>query len=455
MRPIEPSSSPRPLPQGGPLPAGQTSPPAGPPLASDRLALSARVEPLPGGMDAVPLLNANHPEIVHGPGVSVSTLPWGGPGHLPHAFSGPFQIFTHHQNRSGRALQQTIWLHNPSDRPVRVKVGASAFATTDSARYLDHGTQVLPDGRGLWASGPGDQAAGAFLRGARAIAAQEIWLAPGASQVVHGAPLPAGNEGTGHFALEAEGQVHAAVVIGEEGEPAARGLARLQEGRLLERNPEDLLPTPPGAKGRLIFGRVSGVQEGSTWRATLSNDAARQAHELRAPRQSHSYLLVGKASNTLGTGQDQAAALLQRYPDTAHAAHGNYGVSYDLRLPVHNRSGGRQELSLHFDSPGTPLPLSRVFRGSLLLSWTDAQGRAHDRVVHVSQKAGELGRFPLLRLELPPEARASIRVRFVYPANSTPPHALRVSSEPAPQGPKAWLRGPQEALAWLQSWWPR
>lgn len=399
--------------------------------------VAAPMLPLPGGMNSVPLLNANHPEIVHGEGISVSTMPWAGKAHLKEAFQGPFQLFTHHQNRSWRNLNQAVVLHNPSDRPVRVKVGPSAMATTSSAPYADHANEVKADGAGRLASGPGDRAAGDFLRGERAIQEAEVWLQPGEFRVVHSKALAPGNEATGHFAFEAEGPVHAAVLLEHRKPTAASVEAKLKQGHLLARNPKDLAPTLPGAPGRLIFGRVSGIQKGSTWEAKLTNDGTKQWHQLKPQGASQSYLLVGKASNTLGTGQDQAAELLKRYPDTAYAAHGNYGVTYDIKLPLKNPSStSAQDVALYFDSPGTSLPLSRVFRGSIELSYQDAQGRPQSKVVHLSQKAGELGTEALLQLNLPPGASQHVGVRFVYPANSTPPHALRVENRPVtgPQG---------------------
>lgn len=403
-------------------------------LPQDRLELSGpaapRMLPLPGGMNTVPLLNANHPEIVRGEGISVSTMPWGGKAHLNQAFQGPFQLFTHHQNRSWTGLHQAVVLHNASDRPVRVKVGPSAMASTHSAPYWDHDNSVKPDGNGRRASGPGDRAAGDFLRGGRAIREEEIVLQPGEFRVAHSKRIARGTEATGHFAFEADGPVHAAVVLEAQEPTAERVEARLKQGHLLARNPKDLAPTKPGAPGQLIFGRVSGVQQGSTWEARLTNDAQQRWHDLKPQGDRLSYLLVGKATNTLGTGQDQAAELLKRYPDTAYAAHGNYGVTYDLKLPLRNPNGQAQEVALYFDSPGTPLPLSRVFRGTIELSYRDAEGRAQVKRVHVSQKAGELGRDPLLKLQLPPGASQEVGVRFVYPANSTPPHALRVENRP-------------------------
>ncbi|MEB3223147.1 MAG: DUF3370 family protein [Candidatus Sericytochromatia bacterium] len=417
-----------------PVPSG--APPAAPPPAAsapragDALTLTTGlngVQPLPGGLDQVPVLNSNHPEIVYGPGVIVSTLPGAGASHLNYPFMGPFEVFTHHQNRSERDLFQALVLHNPGTAPVRVKVGPSAATITNQAPYRDHGPVPAPDPWGMRASGPGDKTAMDFLRGGRAIKADEVVLAPGETRVVHALRLPPGNEGTGAFRFTTEGPVNGAVVIEDAPPTAASVKRRLDAGDLMPRSSHDPIATQPGAPGQLIFGRVAGVQTGAAWRGSLTTDG--EAFRVTDQADSKSWVLVGKRSNTLGTGQDQAAPLARRYGDTAYAAHGNYGVTYDLALPLRNDSQQPREVRLYFDSPGKPLPqLSRVFRGAIAIDVTDAAGRTRTEHVHVSQRAGEVATVPLTTIKLAPGEATSVRVRVVYPANSTPPHALRVET---------------------------
>lgn len=400
------------------------------PRTTDSLNLTPGAQgvlPLPGGLDQVPVLNSNHPEIITGPGIAVSTLPGKG-AHLDYAFRGPFEVFTHHQNRSKRNLFQALVLHNPSDHPVKVQVGPSAASFTDAAPYRDHGGSPASDPWGWRSSGPGDVTAGKFLRGARAIQAESITLKPGETRVVHSLLIPPKNEGTGQFRFTADGPVHGAVVIEDAPPTQASVKARLAAGKLLDRHPEDKLPTPPGAPGQLIFGRVSGVQTGAAWRATATNDGEGKVFRVTAQNTSQSYLIVGKRSNTLGTGQDHAAPLTRRYEDTAYAAHGNYGVTYEVALPVRNEAKDTREVRIFFDSPGQPLPLSRVFRGQVAIDITDAKGRTTTQYVHVSQRAGDKGEAPLTTVQLPPGEGRTIKVRLVYPANSTPPHALRIET---------------------------
>lgn len=397
-------------------------------LSSSRRALPAMAA-LEGGLDRKPMLNSNHPEVLLGPGIAASTLPWGGPAHLNAAFSGAFEVFAHHQNRSGRTLHQAVALHNPGPNPVTVEIGPSASATTADAPFWDHGPVAKADPFGAFASGPGDVVATALLRGERAVEARTITIPPGQTRLLHSRAVPTGNEVTSQFKLSSDGAVHAAVVF-EDAAPTERSVeARLRQGAMLPRNPHDLAPTPPGAPGRVIYGRVSGVQEGASWRAVATNDTAGRRFLADATGE-QSFLINGLAGNTLGTGQVQTAPVVSRYEDTAYAAHGNYGVGYEVELPLANPGGAAREVAIHFDTPGAAAPMSRAFRGTLAVDLPDGS----TRYVHVSQKRGEKGETPLAVVPLPPGAEGTARVRFLYPADATPPHALRlVSRAPKPQ----------------------
>ncbi|HBY81412.1 MAG TPA: hypothetical protein DEG47_31475, partial [Cyanobacteria bacterium UBA11148] len=53
----------------------------------------------------------------------------------------------------------------------------------------------------------------------------------------------------------------------------------------------------------------------------------------------------------MGTNQSQAARMLVRYPDTAYESHGNYGVQYDLSLPLINPTDQPQTVTLTLETP--------------------------------------------------------------------------------------------------------
>lgn len=374
------------------------------------------------------MLNSNHPEKLLGPGIAVSTLPWPGEAHLGRAFDGEFRLFAHHNNASGRTLHQAVALFNPGPEPVTVKIGPSASFTTREAPYRDSHDDAAPDEGGKLISGPGDATAAAVLRGDRAIPATEVVLQPGKVTVLHTKEVPARNEVTSTFVLEASGPVHAAVVFDDAAPTAESVTGRLGKGVRVPRNSEDKPPTPPGQPGQVIFGRVAGVQEGATWSATITNDAARTEFAIGEGPVAGGILLVGKRSNTLGTGQDQAAPLAHRYADAAYSANGNYGVEYVVDLPAVNRSAQSRTLQLHFDTPTPAQGLSRAFRGTVEITTARPGQKPQTTYVHVNQRAGDYGAKPLATLRLSPGESRNIRVRLVYPADATPPHVLRVQA---------------------------
>lgn len=105
----------------------------------------------------------------------------------------------------------------------------------------------------------------------------------------------------------------------------------------------------------MIYSRVSGVQLGSRWTGTLTDPGSPVLSVRSAPV---SWPIAGLELGTLGTGQVQTAELDGFYPGTAWAAHGNYGVEYDLRLPLRNDGTETSVLALALESPrksDTPL----------------------------------------------------------------------------------------------------
>lgn len=241
------------------VPAGPSPRPPGPAHATEAPAArgdahdaAGPVRPLPGGLDDRRIVNSNHPEVVRGPGIALSTLPWAGPAHQDVALEGAFELFAHHQNRAKTPLHQAVVLHNPGPGAVTVGIGPSASYVTREAPYRDTAEDVVGDPDGRLVSGPGDRVATALLRGERAIPAEAITLAPGETRLVHAKAIPAGNEATSQYTFEATGPIHAAVVI-EDAPPTPEGVAaRLRAGQRVAPNPDDKPPAPPGWLDRLL-----------------------------------------------------------------------------------------------------------------------------------------------------------------------------------------------------------
>jgi len=140
---------------------------------------------------------------------------------------------------------------------------------------------------------------------------------------------------------------------------------------------------------------------------------------------------------SLGTGQVQTAELKAFYPGTAWAAHGNYGVEYDLQIPLVNDTDSPVALDLAIESPrksdkpqgglsfNVETARAVMFRGTVEVSGLDgADGRrAGRRWFHLVQRQGQQG--PALgRISLDPGQRRQVRVRLIYPADATPPQVL-------------------------------
>ena len=191
----------------------------------------------------------------------------------------------------------------------------------------------------------------------------------------------------------------------------------------------------------MIYSRVSGVQSGSVWRGRLTDPGAPFLSTSRAPI---SWPIASLERGTLGSGQVQTAELQAFYPGTAWAAHGNYGVEYDLSIPLLNDTAEPVALQLALESPikgdsaagglrfhSTPASRPVMFRGTVEVTGLDgtpspsgAPGRpAGRRSFHLVQRAGEPG--PALgTVSLAPGASRQLQVRLIYPADATPPQVL-------------------------------
>ena len=157
--------------------------------------------------------------------------------------------------------------------------------------------------------------------------------------------------------------------------------------------------------------------------------------------------------------QVQTAELSALYPGTAWAAHGNYGVTYALTLPLRNDTRRPLRLALALESPlktdvpqgglrfrGAPVlagvapnggwtgPV--VFRGTVEVSGLDGgDGRPTGRQsFHLVQRAGQEGP-PLGMITLAPGALRQVQVRLIYPADATPPQVLSLLPVPAVSTP--------------------
>jgi hypothetical protein len=421
------------------------------------------VRALPGKLDTVPTFNSNSPELVRTEGILLSTFPPDGKqvpsAHLNFSFQGRFDIFSHHITRADTqaetgTLYQGIIVHNPSDKPVTVEVlQAASYLSTPDAPFKE-----LPDmadnANGTYYSGPGSRTMTDVLRGIRqGIFPAQLVISPGQSQILMNQPItveraPASNGRSTMMRLTSDGPVYIAnlakrAVRNSNGSYRAPTLQEwqglLQTGELAK--PRDPIPTPlEPPRQPTVFSRVAGVSEGAQWKAEITDNPNVDYLSIPQSGKVMSYVIGTVHLITLGTSQIQSAPMLRRYSDTAYFAHSNYGVEYNLTLPLKNTTSQSQTVTVSIETPlkdegGKDLLLfskPRVeqifFRGTVKVSYEDDGGQTQTRYVHLVQRRGQPGE-PLVKLNLPSGANRQVQVSFVYPPDSTPPQVLTVKTE--------------------------
>jgi hypothetical protein len=188
----------------------------------------------------------------------------------------------------------------------------------------------------------------------------------------------------------------------------------------------------------VIYGRVAGVAVGSQWTGKVT-DLGKQTLDIPQPGQGFSYGISTLHRGTLGTGQNQSAKMLKRYPDTAYEAHGNYGVQYNLTLPLCNRTDRPQTVTVALETPLKredtqqglrflqPPGKQNNFRGTVRLRYNDDDRLPQIRYLHLVQKRGQQGEA-LVKLTLKPQEQRSVQVDLIYPPDATPPQILTVKT---------------------------
>ena len=437
------------------------------------------VRPLPGALDSTPVFNSNSPELVETPGILLSTFPPAGmatpEAHLNFPFSGRFDVFAHHvykaldYNEERPVLLDSMYLgvlvHNPGTEPVTVRtLEAASYLSQPDAPFIPLSSFVPFSPLNPVYAGPGSRAMGDILQGRR----QDIFpavmtIAPGESELLMNQPIsirelePPINGRSTLARVESSGPVYVAslaqpVGLDEAGNEVPPTLASWQA--LLETGelsgPRDRTPAPlPLEEGvQLIYGRVAGVSSGSEWQATLtdldspesSNSETDTRLTIPTPGEAFSYGISLLYAGTMGSGQNQSAEMLVRYPDTAYESHGNYGVQYGLTLPLYNPADTPRTVTVALEtaikeddlSEGglrffEPLPPQTFFRGPVQIRFQDDRGLPRIRNIHLVMKRGQPG-TPLAEVTVAPGSTSTVSVDLLYPADSTPPQVLTVKT---------------------------
>lgn len=425
------------------------------------------LRPLPGKLDNVPVFNSNSPEIVQTEGIMLSTFPpdkkRDPAAHLNYAFEGRFDIFSHHiakttDPKETRTLFQGVMLHNPGDQPVTIEIfQAATYLTGTDAGFVELPAQVN-NAAGDVFSGPGSRMTTEILKGSRQdLFPATLTLAPKQSQMLLSLPLPTGhgelvptaNARSTLVRLWSGGPVYVADLAmfarqhtdGSERSPTLEEWQSLLKGGCLA-GPRDIPPTDPDHTiGKIIYGRVAGVSQGSQWQAKLTDSPEVQTLTLPKPGKPIAYGLSTLPQGTFGTGQIQSAPMLARYPDTAYRSHGNYAVQYSLTLPLHNASRAERSVTLTLQTPikedlpnakglkfFDPPPDRVFFRGTVRVRYDDDAGRPQTQYLHLAQRRGDPGE-PLVTLAMPPNSKRLVQVDFLYPPDAVPPQVLTIAAE--------------------------
>lgn len=191
---------------------------------------------------------------------------------------------------------------------------------------------------------------------------QRLVIALGESQMLMNAPIPvrdldkAVNGRSTLMQLNSSGKVYIASLAMFDKQQSDRAPTLAQWEQLLTTSslssPRDKTPTPPEkTSGQLIYGRVAGISQGSQWQALLADNPQAKNLTIPAPGQAVSYAINTLIGGRLGTEQVQTAKMLARYPDTAYESHGNYGVLYNLSIPLINSTKEAQTVTLSLATP--------------------------------------------------------------------------------------------------------
>ncbi len=428
------------------------------------------VRPLPGQLNRVPVFNSNSPELVQTEGILLSTFPPHDkqypPAHLNFPFNGEFDIFAHHAFRALApdnlsSLYLGIIVYNPGDRPVTLEtLQAASYLSQPDAPFIQL-PSVLDNSEGNVYAGPGSRVMSDILRGRRQdLFPPQIVIPPQEYRMAMNLPIPVAtldpplNGRSTLMRLRSSGAVYVAslALMARHNADGSDRPPNLEEWRSLLENGDlaGARDRPPSLKdntlptNQIVYGRVAGVARGTRWQAQVTDNSTSTELSIPAAGAAFSYGLSTLARGRLGTGQSQTAPILVRYPDTAYEAHGNYGIEYDLSLPLHNPTTQTQTVMLtvqtpikedrstglqFFDSSSQTSQTSQTFfRGTVRFRYTDDRGLPQTRYFHLVQKRGQQGE-PLVTLTLPPDSRRLVEFNFLYPPDATPPQVLTIQTK--------------------------
>lgn len=425
------------------------------------------VRPLPGQLDTLPTFNSNSPELFKTEGILLSTFPPDNKqvpdAHLNFAFTGRFDIFSHHITRAETQAEthpfyQGIILHNPNNKSVQVKIlAAASYLSSPDAPYINLPEQQKnPDGTVY--SGPGSRTMNEVLRGNRQdIFPEELIIEPKQYKMLMNLPIPlpgfpASNGRSTMIRLSTNDKIYVADLARKaslnsdqtyRSPTLSEWVEFLNNSGLAE--PRDATPTPlePEVTLPIVFSRVAGVSQGTQWKAEVTDNSNSNVLTIPPPEQAFSYTIATLHNITLGTQQIQSAKMLVRYPDTAYFAHANYGIEYKISFMLYNNLSQDHSIQIIFSSPlkndeadqtqnqlvflKYP-PDNTFFRGTVKISYQDQFSRSQTRYLHLTQQRGQQGQ-PIFSVYISVRSRQQLEINFLYPPDSTPPQVITLQND--------------------------
>lgn len=423
------------------------------------------IHPLPGGLNNVMVANSNSPEVIKSEGILMSTFPKEDKAfpdaHLEIPLQGRFDIFTHHiavEREKGDYTNvfQGIIIQNASNKEITLNIeSSSTYSTGPDAPFIRIADFIRND-EGKVFAGPGDRVSQDVLREKtyQGYNDTKVRIAPNDFYVLMSDKIPISrfatiNGKTSLFKVESSGPVYVAdlamyekpaSIFTADTKPDLRDwLNILQNGRLAEKR--DFIPTPLDRpyKGTFYYSRVSGVSVGNEWKAKIINE--NNYFKIPPKDTGTAYALNTVYNNTYGTKQVQSGYMIKRYDDTAYQSHANYGVTYDIEIPLYNTNKESTSVAISFDSPlrtqndiferhvtyyDEP-PEKITFRGEFRVRYKSYLGIDKEKYIHVVQRFGQQG-LPLVSLFMEPGDKRTVRITYIYPADCTPPHVLTITS---------------------------
>jgi len=432
----------------------------------ETISLPYKVYPLSGSLNETPVINSNSPEVIKSEGILFSSFPPTDKkfpnAHLNKYLEGKFDIFTHHiavekELGNPKTIYQGILLYNPTNDIVTLKVLSSATYLSQPDSPFIVLSNTLLNNEGKIFAGPGDRVCQDILREKSFIDIREIKINPKEyyllmDKAVEIANLtPPVNGISSLFKLESDNRLYVADLALYEKtflfwsrRPELNDwIEILNNGQLAEKRDHEATPLDrPKPYGQAFYyGRVSGVAIGNTWTSLITNNDIEDKFFIPEKNQGVSYALNTVYANTLGTKQIQSAEMEKRYNDTAYQAHSNYGISYEILIPLYNQNKEEREVSISFDTPirvaeniqQTELkfyknPVNKIaFRGEIKIQYKNDFGNYEEKYIHIVQRFGEKGES-LLNIRLKPDETRFIKLNYIYPPDATPPHVLSIST---------------------------